>query len=151
MFDNDALVSAMQHVWDQVAPPAMFTAAGNLAVRSSEDFSTVLNTIKWNIKTTDSANANFMAGVKGAAASLGLGGLNNPNYGFSGTSAIKPGKQEGSNGSPAQYDSEYNYFVEKWNKGDDVYVPAGFTPIRGENVVYADSLPPFDITLTFAS
>ena len=32
-----------------------------------------------------------------------------------------------------------------------INVPAGFTPIRGENVVYADTLPPFDITLTFAS
>ena len=30
-------------------------------------------------------------------------------------------------------------------------MPAGFAPIRGENVIYADTLPPFDITLTFAS
>ena len=32
-----------------------------------------------------------------------------------------------------------------------IFVPAGFAPIRGENVIYADTLPPFDITLTFAS
>lgn len=131
MFDNDALVSAMQHIWDQVAPAAMFTAAGNLAVRSSEDFSTILNTIKWNLKTSEAINNNFSNSGKG-----------NPGYGFSGTSTISPGKQEGSNGAPSQYDSEYSYFVEKWNKGDDIHVPAGFSPIRGENIVYSDTLPP---------
>ena len=43
-------------------------------------------------------------------------------------------------------------FVDGWaNDGDKIYVPAGFSPIRGENVIYADTLPPFDVTLTFAS
>lgn len=147
VFDNDALVTAMQHVWDQVAPPAMFTAAGNVALRNSEDFSSVLDNIKWNRKTTEAASQNFNSGI----GSTGTNEYTNSGYGFTGTSAIKPNKQEGSNGAPSQYDSEYNFFVEKWGKGDDIYVPAGFSPIRGENIVYADTLPPFDITLTFAN
>lgn len=166
VFDHDSLVSAMQHVWDQIAPPAMFTAAGNLAVRSSEDFSTVLSNIKWNQTTSQAANDNFNSGINGATNGAISGiltggiiggvtgaanGYNSHDYGFSGTSAIKPNKQEGSNGAPSQYDSEYNYFVEKWGKGDDIYVPAGFSPIRGENIVYADTLPPFDVTLTYAN
>lgn len=166
VFDHDSLVSAMQHVWDQIAPPAMFTAAGNLAVRNSEDFSTVLSNIKWNQTTSQAANDNFNSGMSGGlhgainGALLGgvvgavvgaVNGYNSHDYGFSGTSAIKPSKQEGSNGAPSQYDSEYNYFVEKWGKGDDIYVPAGFSPIRGENIVYADTLPPFDVTLTYAN
>lgn len=198
VFDHDSLVSAMQHVWDQIAPPAMFTAAGNLAVRSSEDFSTVLSNIKWNQTTSQAANDNFNSGMNGglhgaingaingaiggalpggaiggvaggvtggiiggaiggvAGGVVGgiagaVNGYNSHDYGFSGTSAIKPSKQEGSNGAPSQYDSEYNYFVEKWGKGDDIYVPAGFSPIRGENIVYADTLPPFDVTLTYAN
>ena len=166
VFDHDSLVSAMQHVWDQIAPPAMFTAAGNLAVRSSEDFSTVLSNIKWNQTTSQAANDNFNSGISGAVSGAINGiltggiiggvtgtvnGYNSHDYGFSGTSAIKPNKQEGSNGAPFQYDSEYNYFVEKWGKGDDIYVPAGFSPIRGENIIYADTLPPFDVTLTYAN
>lgn len=139
VFDNDSLISAMQRVWDQVAPPAMFTAAGNVALRNSEDFSTVLNTIKWNIKTTDA-----IAQTYGADS-------NTSGFGYSGTSALSPSKQEGSNGSPAQFDNEYNYFVEKWNAGDDIYVPSGFSPIRGENIIYADTLPPFDVCLTFGN
>jgi hypothetical protein len=33
----------------------------------------------------------------------------------------------------------------------DIRVPAGFSPIRGQNFLYADTLPPFDITLTFGN
>lgn len=147
VMDNDALVSAMQHVWGDIAPKGMFTAAGNYAKRSSEDFSTVLNSIKWNLKTSDVAQKNYVDSLSGKAlksdASTG--------YGFSGTSKITPVAQEGSNGSPATFDAEYNYFVESWNKGDNIYVPAGFSAIRGENIVYADTLPPFDVTLTFAN
>lgn len=139
MYDHDSLVTAIQHVWDKVAPPAMFTAAGNIAVRNSEDFSSVLNNIRWNIKAGEAIENSFGKSDK-------TGG-----FGFSGASPIKPNKQEGSNGAPSQFDSEYSYFVEKYGKGDDIYVPAGFTPIRGENILYADTLPPFDATLTFAN
>lgn len=134
VFDHDSLVSTMQHVWDQIAPPAMFTAAGNHAIRGSENFLDAVDMIKWNRKTTNAATKGTSAG-----------------YGYSGSTPITAAKQEGSNGGPATFDSESNFFVESWNKGQDVNVPPGFTPIRGENVLYADTLPPFDITMTFAN
>lgn len=147
VMDNDALVSAMQHVWGDIAPKAMFTAAGNHAVRSSEDFSTVLNNIKWNLKTSEAAQQNFRDSL--SADSLNTSS-SQTGYGFSGTSKLSPVAQEGSNGSPATFDAEFNYFVESWNQGDDIYVPAGFSPIRGENIVYADTLPP-SLNLTNAA
>lgn len=131
MFDQDSVVNALQRVWDKIAPPAMFTAAGNLAQRQSEDFSTVLNLINWNKKSSEQTNISENAEA----------------YGFSGTSAIKPGLVEGSNGAPIINNGE----ITGWNKGDSIHVPAGFSPIRGSNVLYADSLPPFDVTMTFAN
>lgn len=142
VFDHDSLVSALQHVWDKVAPPAMFTAAGNHSIRGTENFKDALDMLKWNVKTTNAANSIVTNSTDA------LGGLG---YGFTGNSSIHPNKAEGSNGAPASFDSESNYFVESWNKGDEVYVPTGFEPIRGANIMYADTLPPFDITLTFAN
>lgn len=134
VFDHDSLVTALQHVWDKVAPPAMFTAAGNIATKSSENFLDALDMLRWNMRASAAASSNY----------------SEAGYGYSGNTQIKPIKQEGSNGGPATFDDS-GYFVESWKKGDDIYVPAGFTPIRGENVLYADTLPPFDITCTFAN
>ncbi|AIY85397.1 major structural domain protein (plasmid) [Clostridium baratii str. Sullivan] len=131
MFDQDAVVNALQMVWDKIAPPAMYTAAGNLALRKSEDFSTVLDLLNWNKKSSETTNISE----------------NSEAYGFSGTSAIKPGLVEGSNGAPIINNNE----ITGWNKGDSVHVPAGFSPIRGENILYADTLPAFDVTMTYAN
>ena len=35
--------------------------------------------------------------------------------------------------------------------GEMVDVPAGFGVIQHDNIVYADMLPPFDVTMTFAN
>ena len=129
MFDQDSVVNALQRVWDKIAPPAMFTAAGNIAQRKSEDFSTVLDLINWNKKSSEQTNISE----------------NSEGFGFSGTSAIKPGLVEGSNGAPIINNGE----ITGWNKGDTVHVPPGFSPIRGANILYADTLPAFDITMTF--
>jgi hypothetical protein len=131
-FDHDCLVSALQRVWDQIAPKAMFTAAGNAAVAKSEAFLDALDMLKWDMKT-------------------GQAGANTKGYGFSGTTAIGANKEPGSNGAPSQFESDNGYYVEKFADADNVYVPAGFSPIRGDNVLYADMLPPFDVTLTFAN
>lgn len=132
VFDQDSLIAAMKRIWDKIAPPAMFTAAGNIAIAGNESFANALEMSRWNL-TADEAIAKQMSG----------------NYGFSGTSAVTNNTVAGSNGSP-QLDTEGN--VTGWNSSTtQIRVPAGFSPIRGDNVLYADQLPPFDVTLTFAN
>ena len=137
VFDNDALVSALQSVWSDIAPAAMFTAAANNKTAMSEDFSDALDMVKWNQTVTD-------------AALDDSNGYNRTGYGFSfdGTnyagnsdSSIDAQQAPGSNNSPR--DTNGDGFVDEWlQDGDNIYVPAGFSPIRGENVIYADTLPP---------
>lgn len=140
VFDHDSIVSAMQYVWDQIAPPAMFTAKGNLQQRATDNFLNAIDMLKWNVSTSQAAQEDF-----GGTASNATG------YGFSGSSSLQPNKQPGSNGAPTTFDNESNYFVDSFGQGQDIYVPAGFSPIRGDNIQYADTLPPFDATLTFAN
>ena len=128
VFDHDSLVSALQRVWGDIAPAAMFTAAGNAAVAKSEAFEDALNMLKWNVKT----GSNVQNG-----------------YGYSGKSAISANTAVGSNGAPVL--GEDGYFVESWQQGETINVPTGFEPIRGGSVLYADTVPPFDVTLTFAN
>lgn len=128
VFDHDSLVSALQRVWGDIAPAAMFTAAGNSAVAKSEAFEDALNMLKWNVKT----GANIQNG-----------------YGYSGKSTISANTAVGSNGAPVL--GEDGYFVESWQQGETINVPTGFEPIRGGSVLYADTVPPFDVTLTFAN
>lgn len=136
VFDNDALVSAMQRIWDQIAPPAMFTAAGNVALRGSEAFQDAMDISAWNVKAGEAATGNLATGAT--------------RWGQSGTGAITPGAIDGSNSRPTTI---VNGVVTGWDNAaaTDIYVPNGFAPIRGENVLYADTLPPFDITMTFAN
>lgn len=141
VFDHDSLVEALQSVWDQIAPTAMFTAAGNVgASRYDENFQNALDMIKWNNTVSEKA----------------LEGENRDGYGFSYgadaagdyTNDIDAQTDVGSNNSPVIENDR----ITGWNTdGDTINIPAGFTPLRGENVIYADTLPPFDITLTFAS
>lgn len=135
VLDHDSIITAMQSVWDKVAPKAMFTAAGNVSIQNSEDFSKAMDIIKWS-QTADQA----------AATDYTTGGTS---FGFAGTNAITPSKQEGSDGAPILDNS--GYYAKGWNKGDDVYVPPGFNTIKGSNIEYADQIPPFDITMTFGN
>ena len=143
VFDNDALVSALQSIWKDIAPTAMFTAAANRAEALSEDFSNALDMIKWNAKVTEAAmDEEDELGNKVSRKGWG--------FSFQATSGnqdtgISAQRAPGSNNS-------YNEQAGTWDDSQDkIFVPAGFAPIRGENVVYADTLPPFDVTLTFAS
>lgn len=151
VFDHDSLVSALQSVWDEIAPPAMFTAAANRAIAASEDFSNALDLINWNKMVSATAE-----GTEGGASDVITIEGSRDGLGYSATpdsNAINAQSAKGSNNKPSTRD------VRKiasnnvtWEDSDEeIYVPAGFAPIRGENVVYADTLPPFDITLTFAS
>jgi hypothetical protein len=49
VFDQDSLVDAMKRIWDKIAPPAMFTAAGNKQISGSENFLNAVDMLKWNI------------------------------------------------------------------------------------------------------
>ena len=143
VFDHDSLVNTLKSVWDQIAPPAMFTASANNALAASEDFTKALDMINWNKTVTDSQQED------------------RDGYGFSyggdyTTSSIDARQTDGSNNAPSTRDVRTISLQDPsiWNngsKGDKINVPAGFAPIRGENVAYADTLPPFDVTLTFAS
>lgn len=144
VFDHDTLVNALQSVWDQIAPAAMFTAAANITGGGiSEDFTNALNMIRWNQTVSEAALDSSTATRTG--------------YGFSFNSTmpntygteINAQTQLGSNNTP-NVDSEGHVSGFEAD-GDRIYVPAGFSAIRGENIVYADTLPPFDVTLTFAS
>jgi hypothetical protein len=145
VFDHDALVAALQTVWNDIAPSAMFTAAANNKHAMSEDFSNALDMIKWNATTTEAA----MSAAQNQANRAGYGFSFGTNAGSYTNESIDAQVQKGSNNTPV---IGTDGFVDSWGTdGDDIYVPAGFAPIRGENVIYADTLPPFDITLTFAS
>lgn len=144
VFDHDSLVDALQSVWDQIAPAAMFTAAGNIGSnRYSEDFQNALDMSKWNQVATDTAKD-----MTGYGFSFGVDSTGH-NY----TKQIAARQMTGSNNTPPAPD-DYGYIdqVNGWKDSNiTINVPVGFSPIRGNNVVYADTLPPFDVTLTFAS
>ena len=144
VFDHDSLVEALQSVWDQIAPTAMFTAAGNIGSRYTENFQNALDMINWNKTVSDKAKE----------------GNNRDGWGFSyGADASGTTYNKAINAQTAPASNNRNILKDGrvdpngWVTDDTarINVPAGFSPIRGENVVYADTLPPFDITLTFAS
>ena len=151
VFDHDALVSALQSVWNDIAPSAMFTAASNNKRANSEDFTNALDMIKWNQTVSNLQNGVSDDNTTGvslddrAGYGFSFGSTTSGDY----TNAINAQVANGSNNTPS---IDEDGFVDGWaNDGDKIYVPAGFSPIRGENVIYADTLPPFDVTLTFAS
>lgn len=149
VFDHDSLVEALQSVWDQIAPSAMFTASANIgANRFSEDFQNALDMIKWNNAVTADAMSEELNAAKRGGYGFSYGSTSSGTY----TNVIDAQIEHGSNNS-AELGPDGYVNQDTWNEngGDKIYVPAGFSPIRGENVVYADTLPPFDITLTFAS
>ena len=56
VFDHDSLVEALQTVWQDIAPSAMFTAAANNVLSRSEDFTNAMDLIKWNQTVSYTAN-----------------------------------------------------------------------------------------------
>jgi hypothetical protein len=126
-FDRDALLETMKEMWSSIAPAAMFTAAGNIAAARNENFTNALNLTAWNQKNTDSAIA-----VYG----------NNVAYGSSGTTAITA--QADANPSNAAA-------LPAENNSGKIILPPGFNTITSDRLQYADQVPPFDVTLTFAN
>jgi hypothetical protein len=166
VFDHDSLVEALQTVWQDIAPSAMFTAAANNVLSRSEDFTNAMDMIKWN--QTVSYTASGLTDKNNPIYELnGISKNDRAGYGFSFSSTttsqgtgragaysnnISAQTAKGTNNKPTL---DSNGFVDQnaWdnNAADTINVPAGFAPIRGQNVIYADTLPPFDVTLTFGS
>ena len=112
VFNRDALIEELKKVWSDIAPPAMFTAAGNLALASQDAFGQALTMTAWDQRTTGGekdVNGNTVARAETSAKQLGT------------------------------------------DEKTQVQVPGGFSVIRKQNIMYADMLPPFDITMTFAN
>jgi hypothetical protein len=124
VFDRDALIEELRAVWNQISPVAMFTAQGNLSNQKATDFQAALSLAQWNVATS-------------TAAQTGQPGSD-------GTYATDPTTGEIVGGG---YDLNSSYTPSP-NK---VNVPAGFGVIQGPNILYADMLPPFDATMTFAN
>jgi hypothetical protein len=123
-FNRDALLIAVRDIWHQIAPKAMFTGKGNIAVQGSEDFKNALDLASWN----KVGQSTVPAGT-----------------GFSGTSPV------GFNTDKAS-DNKFDPATGTWtSSASKVAVPPGFGVMRGDNVLYADQIPPFDITMTFAN
>ena len=164
MFDHDALTESLKSVWADLAPAAMFTAAANNKKANSEDFLNALDLIKWNATVSYAQNGTTNdATLDRDSINSQIRYTTNQNrngYGFSYgattsgdyTNSIDAQVAPGSNGAPT---IGSDGFVDNWSNADEtatpINVPAGFSPIRGENIIYADTLPPFDVTLTFGS
>jgi len=80
VFDRDALIEGMKDVWENIAPKAMFTAAGNVSSNGAlnEDFTNAFDLSQWNQAATDTLAAG---------------------EGFAGGSAIEAGSDDSSDNS----------------------------------------------------
>lgn len=155
VFDQDSLVEALKRVWDDIAPPAMFTATGNITLANTENFLNALDMLKWNVTTQEGILGTQALDYQGTGyvpeGHPGGGSPNtqgsHPGYGFSGSTAIEPNTTYGSDSKPIFGKDDFNkYNVTGWeNSETQIRVPAGFTPIRGQNVLYADTLPPYTV------
>lgn len=67
-FYRDALLEELKAVWEQIAPPVMFTAAGNLDLWNKDQFGAAINMTAWDAAGTA---AQMKEGVVSAT---------NPNY-----------------------------------------------------------------------
>jgi hypothetical protein len=132
VFDRDSLIEELRVVWQNIAPVAMFSAKGNIANQATTDFANALTLSQW---ASQSSNASQVgSGTAGAVA------------GSNGQFPIGPDGEVAWTGySPT--DPAFSY-VDSTNM---VNVPQGFGVLKGYNMIYADMLPPFDITMTFAN
>lgn len=132
VFDRDALIEELRTQWSTIAPAAMFTAAGNAALQADNTFSAALTLAGWNRAANNSEAT--------AAYSSGTFKLVNP----------ATGAVDNDNGYPTM-DFGAGSTAYATEKANGINVPQGFTTIQGPQVLYADMLPPFDCTMTFAN
>lgn len=165
-FNRDTLMAELVEdpdVWKSIAPTAMFTAAGNLVERGNEVFAYALEASGWNKRANATQNAAITQGGGGAIA-----GANTGVYGMSGGNFDQEGNWIGGDGGGFGYsgfqtnnvsgktENNPNWVVTPGQAlGTDrqtiVNVPTGFGVIQNQNIIYADMIPPFDVTMTFAN
>lgn len=68
IFDKDILLETVKEMWDQIAPPAMFTAAGNIAQALSEDFANAIDLAAWNRAASENPSTTGNFGFSGPEA-----------------------------------------------------------------------------------
>lgn len=142
-FNRDALMAELVNddkMWNAIAPIAMFTAKGNLVQRGNERFAYALEASGWNRKN------NAMQSEMGAGGNFDADGVwtgDGQGFGFSGVNDDMSGANSGEVVTPSQQIGTDN--------ATTINVPTGFGVIKNENIIYADMIPPFDVTLTFAN
>lgn len=119
VFDRDALLDELtdEKTWGQIAPDAMFTAAGNLTSRYEDGgFTNALRMSAWNEKSQ--------------ATGLNPGNITSTGNNNTGTVTNSTATN---------------------HAGKTVNLPQGFELINRNNILYADTLPPLDVVMTFAN
>lgn len=137
-FNRDALMEELvddSDTWKSFAPAAMFTAAGNLSLRANEKFEVALEAVGWGNKIDASRKQSYGSATGGILDSSNTPGITTgtSDYGYTGDTKITAGTATGNDGKT------------------DVRVPPGFALIKAKNIIYADMIPPFDVTMTFAN
>ncbi len=127
-YNRDALIHELVNeqdgTWQKFAPIAMFTAAGNLAQRGAENFKDALSISGWNTRAQEARK--LLEGEVNAS-------IGSDAFGTTDGGEIQAGTVKG---------NDENTLVR---------VPHGFGVIKAKNIMYADMIPPFDVTLTFAN
>jgi len=132
VFDRDALIEEMRKQFNTAKDfPVMFTAAGNHSAAGRSKFDEALGMTGWNTKVAAATGESVGKGFGYAARSLKLGEFtaNTPAY----DEIVK----------------EFDALGKTLEK--PVFVPAGFDLITPNSLTYVDTIPPFDITATFAN
>lgn len=123
-FDRDALLEEMKkQLKGKGNMPVMFTAAGNAAAASRTAFEEALSLTAWNDRVARARGKRYTSAseLQDRAKEI-LAGAGNPL-------------------------GDYSHI----RLGNGVNVPWGFDLITPETILYPDTLPPFDITCTFAN
>ncbi|HEY8385599.1 MAG TPA: hypothetical protein VIK82_05190 [Porticoccaceae bacterium] len=131
VLDRDSLLEEMRKQYAKTTGgmqfPVMFTAAGNAAAGARGLFDEALDMVDWN---TRAERANFVRFGPGEDALKGL-------------------RQRAQNINPDARMTYNNIAAVRDRTG--LAVPQGFDLITPETLTYADTLPPFDVTCTFAN
>jgi hypothetical protein len=132
VFDRDALIEEMRKAFNAGTNwPVMFTAAGNHSAASRSKFDEALSMADWNKRVT-AATGKYVGFGYGPSAERSLGLVE---------------------GRSAEATAEINKEFDALGTtlGTPVFVPAGFDLITPNSLTYVDTIPPFDITATFAN